>query len=61
VPILIEKDDVRAVRGGTGYAKCGGNYAGAMRAGEKAEKNGFFAGAVDRRCRGVNMLKKQAE
>jgi branched-chain amino acid aminotransferase, group II len=41
VPILIEKDDVRAVRGGTGYAKCGGNYAGAMRAGEKAEKNGF--------------------
>ena len=41
MPILIEKDDVRAVRGGTGYAKCGGNYAGAMRAGEKAEKNGF--------------------
>ena len=27
VKIMIEKDDVRAVRGGTGYAKCGGNYA----------------------------------
>lgn len=40
-PILIEKDDVRAVRGGTGFAKCGGNYAGAMHAGERAEKNGF--------------------
>lgn len=41
VPILIEQQDVRAVRGGTGYAKCGGNYAGAMRASERAEKQGF--------------------
>ena len=27
VKIMIEDEDVRAVRGGTGYAKCGGNYA----------------------------------
>lgn len=41
VKILIEADDVRAVRGGTGYAKCGGNYAASNRAGEKAERNGY--------------------
>ena len=41
VKIMIEKDDVRAVRGGTGYAKCGGNYAASNRAGENAEKKGF--------------------
>lgn len=41
VKIMIEKDDVRAVRGGTGYAKCGGNYAAANRAGENAENKGY--------------------
>ena len=41
VKIMIEKDDVRAVRGGTGYAKCGGNYAAANRAGAKAEEKGY--------------------
>ncbi|MBR4726594.1 MAG: branched-chain amino acid aminotransferase [Clostridia bacterium] len=41
VKIAIESDDVRAVRGGTGYAKCGGNYAASLRAGEKAEQKGF--------------------
>lgn len=41
VSIMIEDEDVRAVRGGTGYAKCGGNYAASNRAGEKAEKKGF--------------------
>ena len=41
VKIMIEETDVRAVRGGTGYAKCGGNYAAANRAGEKAEQLGF--------------------
>ena len=41
VRITIETEDVRAVRGGTGYAKCGGNYAASVRAGEKAEKLGF--------------------
>ncbi len=41
VRIFIEKEDVRAVRGGTGYAKCGGNYAGSLRAGERAGAKGF--------------------
>ena len=41
VKIMIEKDDVRAVRGGTGYAKCGGNYAASTRAGAKAEAKGY--------------------
>ncbi len=41
VRIMIESEDVRAVRGGTGYAKCGGNYAASNRAGENAEKLGF--------------------
>ena len=31
VKIMIEDEDVRAVRGGTGYAKCGGNYASVQR------------------------------
>ena len=41
VKIMIESRDVRAVRGGTGFAKCGGNYAASMRAGQEAEKKGF--------------------
>ncbi|MCQ2354137.1 MAG: branched-chain amino acid aminotransferase [Clostridia bacterium] len=41
VKIMIEDADVRAVRGGTGYAKCGGNYAASNRAGERAEKKGY--------------------
>ena len=41
VKIMIENDDVRTVRGGTGYAKCGGNYAASTRAGEKANKKGY--------------------
>ena len=41
VSIMIESEDVRAVRGGTGYAKCGGNYAASNRAGDKAEKKGY--------------------
>lgn len=41
VKIMIEKDDVRAVVGGTGYAKCGGNYAASNRAGENAEEKGY--------------------
>ena len=41
VRIMIEDEDVRAVRGGTGYAKCGGNYAASNRAGERAEKKGY--------------------
>ena len=41
VKIMIEDEDVRAVRGGTGYAKCGGNYAASNRAGERAEQTGY--------------------
>ena len=41
VSIMIEDTDVRAVRGGTGEAKCGGNYAASVRAGEKAEEKGY--------------------
>lgn len=41
VKIMIESHDVRAVRGGTGEAKCGGNYAASVRAGERAEEKGF--------------------
>ncbi len=41
VGIMIESEDVRTVRGGTGYAKCGGNYAASTRAGERAAKLGY--------------------
>ena len=41
VKIMIESEDVRAVRGGTGYAKCGGNYAASNRAGDRAAKKGY--------------------
>ena len=41
VKIMIEDQDVRAVRGGTGYAKCGGNYAASNRAGERAAQQGY--------------------
>ena len=41
VSIWIEDDYVRAVRGGTGFAKTGGNYAASMAAQEKAHKEGY--------------------
>ncbi len=41
VRIFVENEDVRAVRGGTGYTKCGGNYAASIRAGERAEEQGY--------------------
>lgn len=41
VKIMIETEDVRAVKGGTGAAKCGGNYAASNRAGEKANQKGY--------------------
>ena len=39
--IYIEDEDVRAVKGGTGYTKCGGNVAASIRAGERAEQQGY--------------------
>ncbi len=41
VKIMIEDEDVRAVRGGTGYTKCGGNYAASTRAAERAGQKGY--------------------
>lgn len=41
VKIYVEDEDVRAVRGGTGYAKTGGNYAASLRAGERAASKGY--------------------
>ena len=41
VKIMVETEDVRAVRGGTGEAKCGGNYGAANRVGDRAIEKGF--------------------
>ena len=41
VKIAIESREVRAVRGGTGFTKCGGNYAASLHAGAVAEAKGF--------------------
>ena len=41
VKIFIETEYTRAVRGGTGFAKCGGNYAASLIGQEKAEKLGY--------------------
>lgn len=40
VKILVEDELVRAVAGGTGFTKCGGNYAGSILGQVKAEKMG---------------------
>jgi len=39
--IYVEEEYVRAVMGGTGYAKIGGNYAGALKSQEKAHEKGY--------------------
>ncbi|RYL95055.1 branched-chain amino acid aminotransferase [Sporolactobacillus sp. THM7-4] len=41
VKIYVEDDFVRAVRGGVGFAKTAGNYAGSLKAQSKAEELGF--------------------
>jgi branched-chain amino acid aminotransferase len=41
VKIYVEAKDVRAVKGGMGFAKTGGNYAATLKAGEEAGKQGF--------------------
>ena len=41
IKIIIENEDVRAVRGGTGYTKCGGNYAASIRAADRAAAAGY--------------------
>lgn len=39
--IYVESEYARTVRGGTGEAKCGGNYAGGLAAQEKVHEMGF--------------------
>ena len=41
VKIYVEDEDVRAVKGGTGMAKTGGNYAASLRASDVAEHHGY--------------------
>ena len=41
VKIFVEREYVRAVKGGTGYAKVGGNYACSLIGQEKAEQLGY--------------------
>lgn len=41
VSIYVEDAYVRAVRGGTGFTKCAGNYAGSILAGEIAAQKGY--------------------
>ncbi len=41
VKILVEDELVRAVKGGTGFTKCGGNYAGSILGQVKAAKMGY--------------------
>jgi branched-chain amino acid aminotransferase len=41
VKIWVEDEYVRAAPGGTGFTKCGGNYAGSLKAQEKAEEQGY--------------------
>lgn len=40
VKVLIERDDIRAASGGTGYAKTGGNYAASLKSYQKTIEMG---------------------
>jgi branched-chain amino acid aminotransferase len=41
VRVRVEREHVRAASGGTGFAKCGGNYGGALYPTEKAREQGY--------------------
>jgi len=41
VKVKVETEYVRAAEGGTGYAKCGGNYGAAFYPAQKAKEQGF--------------------
>jgi branched-chain amino acid aminotransferase len=41
IRVKVERDFVRAASGGTGYAKCGGNYGGALYPTERAKAEGY--------------------
>lgn len=50
VKIYVEDEYVRATPGGTGYIKCGGNYAASLIGQMKAHDLGLQPGAVAGRC-----------
>ncbi|MBV9988452.1 MAG: branched-chain amino acid aminotransferase [Chitinophagaceae bacterium] len=41
IRVKVERDYIRAARGGTGYAKCGGNYGGAFLPTLQARQQGY--------------------
>ncbi|MDR1019853.1 MAG: branched-chain amino acid aminotransferase [Synergistaceae bacterium] len=41
VKIYVENEYVRSVRGGTGFAKCAGNYAASLKSQEEAHRAGY--------------------
>jgi branched-chain amino acid aminotransferase len=41
VRVKVETDYIRAAKGGTGFAKCGGNYGGAFYPTQQARKQGY--------------------
>lgn len=41
VKVKVEREYIRAAKGGTGAAKCAGNYGGALYATQKAKEEGF--------------------
>jgi branched-chain amino acid aminotransferase len=41
IKVKVERDFIRAAKGGTGYAKCAGNYGGAFYPTQKAKEEGF--------------------
>lgn len=53
ISVWISENDTRAATGGTGAAKCGGNYAASLRAQAEAVRNGcdqtLFLDAIERR------------
>jgi branched-chain amino acid aminotransferase len=60
VRLLVSQDDTRAAPGGTGAAKCGGNYAASLRAQSQAIAKGYdqvvFLDAAERRYVGMNLF-----
>ncbi|MBS1512165.1 MAG: branched-chain amino acid aminotransferase [Bacteroidetes bacterium] len=41
IKVKVERDYIRAARGGTGFAKCGGNYGGAFYPTQLAKQEGY--------------------
>ena len=50
VKIYVESKYVRAVRGGMGYAKTGGNYAASLKAQDEAEEQKIYPGVMAGWC-----------